>query len=151
MKCRGVCSSHHAEQSWNLAGTRTGGRRYRGTTIGSVRRLLTLGQPHRNTAIKAHLQDRRPLALVVTLVLCLFAFVVLSSNEAWAKEQPSSTEQSTGESTIIVNGTQVATPTPMPMPPPVSTTPSTTPPVETPLNETLPQPPSNSVLFKAEP
>jgi hypothetical protein len=118
-----------------------------------VRRLLTLGQPHRNTAIQAHLQDRRPLALVVALVLCLFAFV-LSSNEAWAVEQASSTEQqpppTTGESTIIVNGTQVATPTPMPMPPPVSTTP----PVETPPTEALPQPPSNSVnsvLFKAEP
>ena len=114
---------------------------------------MTLGQPHRHTAIQAHLQDRRPLALVVTLVLCLFAFVVLSSNEAWAKEQPSSTEQPAGESTIIVNGTQVATPTPMPMPPPVSTTPS----VETPPNETLPQPPSqsvnsvNSILPKAEP
>jgi hypothetical protein len=120
-----------------------------------VRRPLTLGRPHRNTAIiEAHLQDRRPLALVVTLILCLFAFVVLSSTEAWAKEQASSTEQqpppTTGESTIIVNGTQVATPTPLPMPPPVVTTP----PVETSPTETPPQPLSNSVnsvLPKAEP
>ena len=115
---------------------------------------MTLGQPHRTMAIQAQLQAQRPLALVVVaLVLCLFAFVVLSSNEAWAKEQPSSTEQPAGESTIIVNGTQVATPPPMPMPLPVSTTP----PVETPPNETLPQPPSksvnsvNSILPKAEP
>src|SRR5215207_6062246 len=129
MKCRDVCASRHAEQSWNLAGTRNGGRRYRGT-IGSVRRLLTLGRPHRNTAIQAHLQDRRPLALVGALVLCLFAFVVLSSNEAWAKEQPSSTEQqplptTVGESqTIVTGGKQVAEPTPTPAPtspPPVVT------------------------------
>src|SRR5215210_6286643 len=148
MKCRDVCASRHAEQSWNLAGTRNGGRRYRGT-IGSVRRLLTLGQPHRNTAIQAHLQDRRPLALVVTLVLCLVAFV-LSSNEAWAKEQPSSTEQqppppTTGESTTtIVNGgnqqQEVAEPAPTAPtapPPPVVTTPPPVVVVEAPPTETL--------------
>ena len=83
--------------------------------------------------------------------MCLFAFV-LSSNEAWAKEQSSSTEQQqpTQQSTTIVNGeTQVAEPAPAPTPPPVVTTPPVS---EPPLTETLPPPPpSDSVPPKAEP
>src|ERR671921_2979810 len=74
------------------AGTGKGGRRYRATR-GSVRRLLTLGQPHRNTAIRAHLQSRRFFALLVVLVLCLSA-LVLAANEAWAKEQPAKEQPS---------------------------------------------------------
>src|SRR5215216_6630081 len=46
--CGSVCTSRHAEQPWYSSCTRKGGRRYRATR-GSVRRLLTLGQPHRNT------------------------------------------------------------------------------------------------------
>src|SRR5215210_8647534 len=105
------------------------------------------------TAIQAHLQGWRPLALlVVALVLCLFAFV-LSSNEAWAKEQPSSTEQQqpTRESTPIVNDgeNQVAEPAPAPTSPPLVTTPPVS---EPPPTETLPPlPPSDSVPPKAEP
>jgi hypothetical protein len=113
---------------------------------------LTLGQPHRNTAIQAPLQSRRSLALLVVLVLCLSAFV-LAANEAWAKEQPSSKEQlsppgqPTGEKTTIGNGKPVADePTPTPTAPPVSTTP----PVETPPTETVTPSPSDPLPSKAK-
>jgi hypothetical protein len=97
-------------------------------------------------ALQAQLQSRRPLALLVALVLCPLAFV-LAANEAWAKEQPSSTEQhqSIGESTTIVNGNEVVEPAPTPVSPPVSLAPS----VETPPLETIPPPPSDSSPPKA--
>ncbi len=124
-----------------------------------MRRLLPLGRSHRNTALQAYLQSRKPLALLVALVLCLFAFV-FTANEARANEQPSSTEQTAGESTLIVNGTQVAEPASTPASTLVMPPLGTTLPVETPPNETLPPPFSNSVtsdsvnsvlLPKAEP
>jgi hypothetical protein len=92
------------------------GRRNR-ATIGSVERLLSLRQLQSNKAIRAHPRSRKPLTLLLALVLCLFAFV-LSSNEAWAKGQPSSKEQQqpTVERTTIVNGKQVADPEPGPQP-----------------------------------
>jgi hypothetical protein len=92
------------------------GRRNR-ATIGSVQRLLSLRQLQSNKAIRAHPRSRKPLTLLLALVLCLFVFV-LSSNEAWAKGQPSSTEQQqpTVERTTIVKGKQVADPEPVPQP-----------------------------------
>src|SRR5215213_3107514 len=92
------------------------GRRNR-ATIGSVERLLSLRQLQSNKAIGAHPRSRKPLILLLALVLCLFVFV-LSSNEAWAKGQPSSTEQQqpTVERTTIVKGKQVADPEPVPQP-----------------------------------
>jgi hypothetical protein len=92
------------------------GRRNR-ATIGSVERLLSLRQLQSNKAIRAHPRSRKPLTLLLALVLCLFVFV-LSSNEAWAKGQPSSTEQQqpTAKRTTIVNGKQVADPEPVPQP-----------------------------------
>src|SRR5215212_2762689 len=92
------------------------GRRNR-ATIGSVERLLSLRQLQSNKAIGAHPRSRKPLTLLLALVLCLFVFV-LSSNEAWAKGQPSSTEQQqpTVERTTVVNGKQVADPEPVPQP-----------------------------------
>src|SRR5215212_6080677 len=92
------------------------GRRNR-ATIGSVQRLLSLRQLQSNKAIRAHPRSRKPLTLLLALVLCLFVFV-LSSNEAWAKGLPSSTEQQqpTVERTTIVKGKQVADPEPVPQP-----------------------------------
>src|SRR5215211_5020477 len=92
------------------------GRRNR-ATIGSVERLLSLRQLQSNKAIGAHPRSRKPLTLLLALVLCLFVFV-LSSNEAWAKGQPSSTEQQqpTVERTTIVKGKQAADPEPVPQP-----------------------------------
>src|SRR5215207_6581503 len=92
------------------------GRRNR-ATIGSVERLLSLRQLQSNKAIRAHPRSRKPLTLLLALVLCLFVFL-LSSNEAWAKGQPSSTEQQqpTMKRTTIVNGKQVADPKPVPQP-----------------------------------
>src|SRR5215208_3332973 len=92
------------------------GRRNR-ATIGSVERLLSLRQLQSNKAIRAHPRSRKPLTLLLALVLCLFVFV-LSSNEAWAKGQPSSTEQQqpTVERTTIVKGKQAADPEPVPQP-----------------------------------
>src|SRR5829696_3708701 len=92
------------------------GRRNR-ATIGSVQRLLSLRQLQSNKAIRAHPRSRKPLTLLLALVLCLFVFV-LSSNEAWAKGLPSSTEQQqpTVERTTIDNGKQVADPEPLPQP-----------------------------------
>jgi hypothetical protein len=92
------------------------GRRNR-ATIGSVERLLSLRQLQSNKAIRAHSRSRKPLTLLLALVLCLFVFV-LSSNEAWAKGLPSSTEQQqpTVERTTIVKGKQVADPEPVPQP-----------------------------------
>src|SRR5215208_2111429 len=92
------------------------GRRNR-ATIGSVERLLSLRQLQSNKAIRAHPRSRKPLTLLLALVLCLFVFV-LSSNEAWAKGLPSSTEQQqpTVERTTIVKGKQVADPEPVPQP-----------------------------------
>src|SRR5215213_8896261 len=92
------------------------GRRNR-ATIGSVERLLSLRQLQSNKAIRAHPRSRKPLTLLLALVLCLFVFV-LSSNEAWAKGQPSSTEQQqpTMKRTTIDNGKQVADPEPVPQP-----------------------------------
>jgi hypothetical protein len=92
------------------------GRRNR-ATIGSVERLLSLRQLQSNKAIGAHPRSRKPLTLLLALVLCLFVFV-LSSNEAWAKGQPSSTEQQQPmvERTTIVKGKQVADPEPVPQP-----------------------------------
>src|SRR5215210_6766138 len=47
-RCGSVCTSRPAEQPWYSRWRhRKGVRRYRATTRGSVRRLLTLGQPHR--------------------------------------------------------------------------------------------------------
>jgi len=108
---------------------------------------LTLGQPPRKTALQAHLQSRQPLALLVALVLCLFAFV-FAANEAWAKEQPSSKEQQQprGESTTIVNGTQVAEPAPTPTP-----VVNSTPPVETSSIDKLTRPPADLVPAKPDP
>jgi hypothetical protein len=82
-----------------------------------VERLLSLRQLQSNKAIRAHPRSRKPLTLLLALVLCLFVFV-LSSNEAWAKGQPSSTEQQqpTAKRTTIVNGKQVADPEPVPQP-----------------------------------
>src|SRR5919112_3688717 len=136
------------------AGTRKGGRRYRATR-GSVRRLLTLGQPHRNTAIRPHLQSRRSLALLVALVLCLSAFI-LAANEAWAKEQPSSPAaqqgpaegkntpngQANGKVAEPVSGTPTPSVTP-PVSPPASQgqaqgQPAVAPPVQTPSSEKRP-------------
>jgi hypothetical protein len=94
---------------------------------------LTLGHPLSKADLQAQLQSQRPLALLVALVLCALAFV-LTANEAWANEQPSSTEQHQfmGESTTIVNGNYVAEPAPTLVSPPVSSAPSVqTPPVET--------------------
>src|SRR5215216_4330264 len=92
------------------------GRRNR-ATIGSVQRLLSLRQLQSNKAIRAHPRSRKPLTLLLALVLCLFVFV-LSSNEAWAKGLPSSTEQQQPmvERTTIVKGKQVADPEPVPQP-----------------------------------
>src|SRR5215207_6282531 len=92
------------------------GRRNR-ATIGSVEWLLSLRQLQSNKAIRAHPRSRKPLTLLLALVLCLFVFV-LSSNEAWAKGLPSSTEQQqpTVERTTIDNGKQVADPEPLPQP-----------------------------------
>src|SRR5215208_825542 len=86
-------------------------------TIGSVERLLSLRQLQSNKATRAHPRSRKPLTLLLALVLCLFVFV-LSSNEAWAKGQPSSTKQQqpTMKRTTIDNGKQVADPEPVPQP-----------------------------------
>jgi hypothetical protein len=82
-----------------------------------VERLLSLRQLQSNKATRAHPRSRKPLTLLLALVLCLFVFV-LSSNEAWAKGQPSSTEQQqpTVKRTTIDNGKQVADPEPVPQP-----------------------------------
>ena len=82
-----------------------------------MERLLSLRQLQSNKAIRAHPPSRKPLTLLLALVLCLFVFV-LSSNEAWAKGQPSSTEQQqpTAKRMTIVNGKQVADPEPVPQP-----------------------------------
>jgi len=82
-----------------------------------VERLLSLRQLQSNKATRAHPRSRKPLTLLLALVLCLFVFV-LSSNEAWAKGQPSSTEQQqpTVKRTTIDNGKLVADPEPVPQP-----------------------------------
>ncbi len=82
-----------------------------------MERLLSLRQLQSNKATRAHPRSRKPLTLLLALVLCLFVFV-LSSNEAWAKGQPSSTEQQqpTVKHTTIDNGKQVADPEPVPQP-----------------------------------
>ena len=82
-----------------------------------MERLLSLRQLQSNKATRAHPRSRKPLTLLLALVLCLFVFV-LSSNEAWAKGQPSSTEQQqpTVKRTTIDNGKQVADPEPLPQP-----------------------------------
>ena len=82
-----------------------------------MERLLSLRQLQSNKAIRAHPRSRKPLTLLLALVLCLFVFV-LSSNEAWAKGQPSSAEQQqpTVKRTTIDNGKQVADPEPLPQP-----------------------------------
>ena len=104
-------------------------------------------QPHRGSSLLDQ-RSLKPLALVVALVLCLFAFV-LGSKEAWANEQSSSTEQQqpVGESITIVNGQQVAEPAPVPTSPPASATPPSEP---TP-TQTLPPPPSDTVAPKTDP
>jgi hypothetical protein len=115
-----------------------------------VRRLLTLGQPHRNLAIQALLQSRRSLALLVALVLCLSA-LVLAANEAWAKEQPSpAAQQGPAEGKNTPNGKangKVAEPvrgTPTPVtPPPLQEQPAVPPPVQTPPVENAPPPPTS--------
>jgi hypothetical protein len=123
-----------------------------------VRRLVTLGQPHRNTAIQAPLQSRRSLALLVALVLCLSAFL-LAANEAWAKEQPSrAAQQGPAKDKNTPNGNangKVAepvrgTPTPPVTPPPVQGPPAVTPPVQTPPVENAPPPPTSETPFPAE-
>ena len=116
-----------------------------------MRRLLTLGQAPRNTAIQAHLQSRRSLALLVALVLCLSAFV-LAANEAWAKEQPSSPAaqqgpaegkntpngQANGKVAEPVSGTPTPSVTPPVAPPAFQGQPAVTPPVQTPPVQTPP-------------
>ena len=111
-----------------------------------MRRLLTLGQPHRNTAIRAHLQSRKSLALLVVLVLCLSVFI-LADNEAWAKEQPSSpaAQQGPAEGKNTPNGQangKVAEPVSGTPTPPV-TPPVQTPSVEKPPVENAPPPPAS--------
>src|SRR5829696_1092533 len=144
--CESVYNSRHAEHPWYSSWHPPRWAtlpRYRATR-GSVRRLLTLGQPHRDTAIRAHLQSRRSLALLVALVLCLSAFV-LAANEAWAKEQPSrAAQQGTAEGKNTLNGQangKVAEPvsgtltpsvTPPVAPPAFQGQPAVTPPVRTP-------------------
>ena len=82
-----------------------------------MERLLSLRQLQSNKATRAHPRSRKPLTLLLALVLCLFVFV-LSSNEAWAKGQPSSTEQQqpTVKRTTIANGKQIADSEPVPQP-----------------------------------
>jgi hypothetical protein len=135
---------------------------------GSVRRLLTLGQPHRNTAIRAPLQSRRSFALLVTLVLCLSA-LVLATNEAWAKEQPSPAAQqgpaegkntpngqANGKVGEPVRGTPTPPVTPPAVTPPAVTPPAfqeppaVTPPVQKPPVENAPPPPASETLPPAE-
>jgi hypothetical protein len=97
-------------------------------------------QPYR----PASLLDQRSLkrlSLLVALVLCLFAFVLVSSGEAWAEEQPYPTVQQrtvegTIESTTVVNGNVIGT-----VPGETSLAVGGAP-VETPLAENPPTPPS---------
>jgi hypothetical protein len=112
-------------------------------------------QPYR----PANLADPRSLKLLaylVALVICLFAFVLVSSGEAWAEEQPNPTVQQrtvegTVESTTMVNGEVIGTlpgetspavegaPVETPLAPPPSTPPSyPTPPA--PKTESAPEP-----------
>ena len=139
-----------------------------------MRRLLTLGQPHRNTAIRAHLQSRRYLALLVALVLCLSA-LVLADNEAWAKEQPAKEQPSSpaaqqgpaegkntpnGQANGKVGEPVRGTPTPsVTLPPvqgppavtpPVQEPPAVTPPVQMPPVESAPPPPKSETPPPAE-
>src|SRR5215216_386117 len=147
--CGSACTSRHAEE--------------RKCARGSVRRLLTLGQPHRNTALWPHLQSRSVLALLVVLFLCLSAFV-LAANEAWAKEQPSPAAQqgpaegkntpngqANGKVAEPVSGTPTPSVTP-PVAPPASQgqaqgqaqgQPAVTPPIQTPPVENAPLPPKS--------
>src|SRR5215216_8070209 len=62
-------------------------------TIGSVQRLLSLRQLQSNKAIRAHPLSRKPLTLLVALVLCLFAFTLVSIGEAQAQERLSQAAQ----------------------------------------------------------
>ena len=136
-----------------------------------MRRLLTIGQPHRNTAIRAHLESRRSLALLVALVLCVSAFI-LAANEAWAKEQPSPAAQqgpaegkntpngqANGKVAEPVSGTPTPSVTPSVAPPasqgqaqgqPAVTPPVQTPPVEKPPVENAPPPPKSETPPPAE-
>jgi hypothetical protein len=101
--------------------------------------------------------------MAAALVLCLFA-LVLSSTEAWAKEQPSQTplQQGTVESTTIINGKVAEQPvpgaTPQPVvPPPVEKPPAEYPAPPPPTNETppteepSPPPPTNETPAAEEP
>src|SRR5215211_2418887 len=172
--CAGACIPRATlNNRGTLASTRKGGRRYRATR-GSVRSLLTLGQPHRNTAIRAHLQIRRSLALLVVLVLCLSAFL-LAANEAWAKEQSAKEQPSpaaqqgpaegkntpNGQGNGKVGEPVRGTPTPSVTLPPVQgppavtppafqEQPAVTPPVQKPPVETAPPPPTSETLPPAE-
>jgi hypothetical protein len=138
-----------------------------------VRRLLTLGQPHRNTAIRAPLQSRRFFALLVALVLCLSA-LVLAANEAWAKEQPAKKQpspaaqqgpaegkntpngQGNGKVGEPVRGTPTPPVTPAVQgpsavtPPAFQEQPAVTPPVQKPPVENAPPPPASETLPPAE-
>ncbi len=86
--------------------------------------------------------------MAAALVLCLFA-LVLSSTEAWAKEQPSQTllQQGTVESTTIINGKVAEQPVPGATPQPVVPPPVEKPPAEDP----APLPPTNETPAAEEP
>ena len=74
-----------------------------------MQRLLSLRQLQSNVAIRAHPLSRKPLTLLVALVLCLFAFTLVSIGEAQAQERLSQAAQrpmATGEAerSEILNG-----------------------------------------------
>lgn len=109
-------------------------------------KVLTRGHPSIKTALQAQLHSWRPLSLLMALVLCPLAFV-LAANEAGAMEQFSSTvqHQSIGDSTMIVNGNELAEPAPTLVSSPASPAPA----VETSPPETISLPPSDSSPPKA--
>jgi hypothetical protein len=79
-------------------------------------RILSPEQRHWNISIQASLRSREPLVpLVVTLVLCLVAFFLLTAGEAWAEEQPNQTQmvqQGTVESKTMIDGKEILDPLP---------------------------------------
>ena len=113
-------------------------------------------------AIRAHLQIRRSLALLVVLVLCLSA-LVLAANEAWAKEQPAkeqpspAAQQGPAEGKNTPNGQGNGqgepvrgTPTTPVTLPPAQGPPAVTPPVQKPPVENAPPPPKSETPPPAE-
>jgi hypothetical protein len=100
--------------------------------------------------------SRKTVALAITLVLCLVAFV-LAAGDTWAAEKPSQEKPSqekpsqaaqhgTVEGTTTINGKvaePVAEKTPPVETPPVEAPPTQTPPTQTPLPPTSETPPAN--------